>query len=470
MASNHQIVPIGLIEHLRVSFPMLKNLSISEQFRLAWMAWQGQHEFRQHSLHQDALWFHHTELYKWFGKGKFETLNSAVGMFQLSSNWSALRNETRAFWVSSELQGSMENFMSCMTSSVTGVQREDGKQVRKVPNPLRSTSSVTWHQQVAPSCISSTGVNQVWVNCELLLSLSRALGQILKSSLTQGVVAPLDGEGWMYPRPRKDLVNVKVFADKLRMLAKSPYGGEDVVVHVYTECAGGRVYASGLNLQNAPRVIKSYALADHWEYDIQNCHFSIIEQMSERSGYRCDAIRHYLAHKSQIRHHLADQVGIKVHQVKKCLLALMYGARPLLIKSCAIPKEIGIGRAKLLYAAPEFAGLANDLKMASKLIVEKATGCGSHLPKNAFGKTLQGKFTAAQILAHMTQGVERCALEAAISTCTGHVVLLQHDALVSRRQLDPRQIEAEILRQTGYRLEISETYIQPRLHQYLQNQ
>jgi len=92
------------------------------------------------------------------------------------------------------------------------------------------------------------------------------------------------------------------------------------------------------------------------------------------------------------------------------------------------------------------------------------------LPKNAFGKTLQTKATASQILSHQINGVERCALEAAISVCTDDVLLLQHDALVSRRRLDVKVIEEEIFQKTGYRFSISETQIQPKFEEFLQNQ
>jgi len=406
--------------------------------------------------------FHHTELYKWFRKGQFESINDDIGLFRISANWSAARNETRAFWMSPELQSAMETFTGEMAQRVTGVLREDGKQIHKVPNALRSTSSVPWHQQVANSVIKSTTLNRVQVNCLLLRDLCTALSKEL--------TAHSSPDFWPYPRSRDAVYNVKTFTDKLLMLAESTFGGKDTLVHVYIECASGRVYATGLNLQNAPRVVKSFALAGHWEYDIQNCHYSVIDQMVEPLGYQCKAIRNYLARKTQFRESIASQVDMPVSKAKQCLLAMMYGARITLSKGCAIPKEIGPEKAKTLYEMPEFSDLAAEIKKCSRLIVNHATKNGQSLPKNAFGKTLQGKTTVSQILSHQINGVERCALEAAISVCMDDVVLLQHDALVSRKRLDFKVIEEEIFRKTGYRFSILETQIQPKLEEFLQNQ
>jgi hypothetical protein len=462
MATNNGIIPVGLLEHLKLDFPLLTKLASKEQFWFTWMVWQGHHDFRQHRHHEDAMSFHHTELYRWFGKKKFEVMNEEIGLFKLSANWSVARNETRAFWMSEKLKSSMETFTGEMAQRVTGVLREDGKQMHKVPNPLRSTSSVPKSKQVSVSVINKTNLNRVQINCLQLRVLSTALSKELKAYSSP--------DFWPHQRSRDATYNVKIFTDKLLMLAESPYGGTDRLVHVYIECASGRVYATGLNLQNAPRIVKAFALAGHWNYDIQNCHFSVINQMVEPLGYECKAIRDYLARKDQLRKSIASQVDIPVSRAKQCLLAMMYGARMTLSKGCAIPREIGTEKAKILYAIPEFSDLAAEIKKCRKIIVDHATKNGRCLPKNAFGKTLQAKSTTSQILSHQINGVERCALEAAISVCKDDVLLLQHDALVSRKRLDVKVIEEKIFQKTGYHLAISETQIQPKLKDFLQNQ
>lgn len=462
MATNIRIIPIGLLEHLKQAFPKLSTQSPHNQFWLTWMIWQGHHDYRRHTRYEDAMSWHHTELYKWFRKGQFESINDDIGLFRISTNWSVARNETRAFWMSPKLQSAMETFTSEMAQRVTGFLREDGKQIHKVPNPLRSTNSIPRRQQVVESVINKTSLNRVQVNCMQLRVLSTALSKELKTYSSP--------DFWPHQRSRDATYNVKIFNDKLLMLAESSYGGKDTLVHVYIECASGRVYATGLNLQNAPRIVKAFALAGHWNYDIQNCHFTIIDQMVAPLGYQCNAIRSYLARKDQFRKSIASQVDIPVSKAKQCLLAIMYGARMTLSKGCAIPKEIGQEKAQALYAMPEFSDLAAEIKECSKLISDHATKNGKCLPKNAFGKTLQAKATISQIISHQINGVERCALEAAISVCQDDVLLLQHDSLVSRKRLDVKIIEEEIFQKTGYRLSISETQIQPKFEEFLQTQ
>jgi hypothetical protein len=309
----------------------------------------------------------------------------------------------------------------------------------------------------------------VEVDLNLMTALSEDLGKLLNFGSMNGHREAVTS-AWTFSRSKEEVLSVKILTDKLIMLAQAPYGGFGTLVHVYTECASGRVYASGLNLQNAPGIIKTHALAQHWEYDIQNCHFAVICQLAEPLGYRCESIRNYIHHKTEFRENLAAKIGISVSQVKKCLIALMYGAKTLLIDRCAIPKEIGTDKARILYATEEFSGLAFDLKVACKLISDQATNSGECLPKNRYGKTLQGKSSPSQVLSHMVQGVERCALEAAIALCKEDVVLLQHDALVSKRKLDVSSLESTILKKTGFKLSITEQQIQPNLTGYLTNQ
>ena len=469
MAQNHQTLPVGLISHLLEDFPALTDLSFQEQWYLAWMAWQGHHEYRQHARHSSAQWFHHTEIYRWFGKGKFEKLNNTVGMFRLSSNWSVSQGETKAFWMTPTLEHSVLRFTSQKTLTVIGVHRADGKVLKAVPAPLRSTSSAPWHQQVADSVIKHTTLNRVQVNMNQMTELSENLGKLLNIDATKSSDDSAASE-WKFARTKEEVASVKILTDKLRMLAQAPYGEVGSIVHVYTECPSGRVYANGLNLQNAPRIIKWHALAHHWEYDIQNCHFSVIGQLAEQLGFNCESIYQYINNKVQFREALAEKVGISVQQAKRCLIALMYGAKTLLIDRCAIPKEIGATKAELLYATSEFAGLSSDLKIASQLITDQATKSGMCLPKNAYGKTLLGKSSGSQILSHLVQGVERCALEAAISICKDDVVLLQHDAIVTKKRLEKSSLENEILQKTGFKLMIDEKQLQPNLISFLQNQ
>ena len=55
-------------------------------------------------------------------------------------------------------------------------------------------------------------------------------------------------------------------------------------------------------------------------------------------------------------------------------------------------------------------------------------------------------------MAHLLQGVEAVALEAAVRTCSDHVVLLQHDGFTATRFVEPAMLSKAVLNETGYDL------------------
>lgn len=82
-------------------------------------------------------------------------------------------------------------------------------------------------------------------------------------------------------------------------ISQTDVAGHGFCPHRYVQSGSGRLYATGLNLQSCPTLIKQAALAGHWEYDFSNCHFSILTQMAAKYGFVCSAISEYLANKKK---------------------------------------------------------------------------------------------------------------------------------------------------------------------------
>lgn len=116
-------------------------------------------------------------------------------------------------------------------------------------------------------------------------------------------------------------------ARTIKHYSSTKVAGKNRLIQRYHESKAGRLYASGVNLQNVPKLIKHAALSGCWEHDFENCHYSIFLQLAARIGIQCTAIQHYIDHKNAFRAAIAEDVGISAKQVKICLLALMYGAR-----------------------------------------------------------------------------------------------------------------------------------------------
>jgi hypothetical protein len=228
------------------------------------------------------------------------------------------------------------------------------------------------------------------------------------------------------------------------------------MAHHYEESDSGRLYPTGISLASAQTVVKDAALTGCWEYDISNCHYAILAQMSARFGHTCADIDDYLKNKAVIRETIAKQAGVSLRKAKICLVALMYGARSSTWHENAIPLEIGEEAAKKLYATPLFKGLSGDIAKARTVVISRSpkTRVGSVL--NAFGKSIAGTASQLQKMAHLLQGVEAKALQAVVNRYPDDIVLVQHDGFVSTARLDVNALSDAIFAGTGYRLELEE--------------
>ena len=233
------------------------------------------------------------------------------------------------------------------------------------------------------------------------------------------------------------------------------------VLHRYSEIESGRVYAEGVgNLQNCYRVLREAAMAGLYDIDIENCHYSILAQMAAAQGYPCTEINDYLANKKKVRESLAAEFGISEDQAKEALIALIYGAKFSVRAKDALPKIFNSTQlAKKIYLHPKFLALRNDIAGA-RAVVLKAQEVSRRTIKNCRGLTIRlDDSNERQQLAHLLQGVEVTALEAAYRLYPKEIVLLQHDGFTSTEPLDTKRIEAAMLEATGYRLEVEQKVI-----------
>ena len=237
-------------------------------------------------------------------------------------------------------------------------------------------------------------------------------------------------------------------------MADTDVAGPGYIMHRYVEAKSGRLYAKGVSLQTAPKLIKAAALHGLSEYDFENCHYSIFAQMAERFGYRCEAIGHYLAHKRQVREGIARRVGITQAHTKKCLLALLYNAPRTVWRASAVPQAIGVAAAERLYRDHEFADIGNDINKARTLILRETPKRPRTL-LNAAGKSISLSAEPKEILAHLMQGVEAAALRRVLELYPQEVVLLMHDGWVCTAPVDVELVQREVLAATGYSFELA---------------
>lgn len=206
-------------------------------------------------------------------------------------------------------------------------------------------------------------------------------------------------------------------------------------------------------------------MAGLYDIDIENCHYSILAQMAAQCGYQCTAILHYLNKKKPIRMGLVEQFGITEGQAKQALIALIYGARFSVRAKDALPKifKKSPELAARIYEHPQFRVLRDDIAGARKAVLD-AQEVSRRTIKNCRGLTINlDDSDRRQQLAHILQGVESAALEAACRLHPKDIVLLQHDGFTTLRPLDTAPIEVAMLEATGYHLTVEQKLIQVNL-------
>jgi hypothetical protein len=226
----------------------------------------------------------------------------------------------------------------------------------------------------------------------------------------------------------------------------------------YFMAQSGRLYASGLNLQNCKREIRFAALGGHSDYDLKACHFAILAQLATRYGHPSNRIFEYVENRREIRIQIARNTGLTVPEVKQALAAVAYGAKLSKRARDAIPSALGFDRAVRLYGDQTFRALVDDLRAAVQVVVK------SHPLKqgrfvNAAGRLIDVREATSQSAAHLLQGIEAVALESAVRTCASNVLLLQHDGFTADRRLDVERLNRAVFDATGLILEFEEDQI-----------
>jgi hypothetical protein len=219
----------------------------------------------------------------------------------------------------------------------------------------------------------------------------------------------------------------------------------------------GRLYAEGLNLQSCKREIRHAALAGCWDIDISTCHFTIMAQMAKRFGASCLSIEEYTEHKNEYRGAIARDIGISASEAKRLINAVGYGAPRSTSLYTEIPRRVGREKAAAFFAHPLYLGIKADVDAATEAILSKHPVKNNgliNLANRSIAKTTEeGEPTKkGTLMAHLLQGVEAAALEAAVRACPSQVLLLQHDGFSSTDAVDPDHLAAAVLEETGYRL------------------
>jgi len=418
-----------------------KNESARVQYGLLEMIMQAHAKFRQHSCYADWSKFSSNELRRLFGRGKFVAVNNRFGIFTVHTecgreDWSKVEGRTKAYRLTDKAKDLKRKLLDECLEGTTRLLTGNGDIQQKLPQAVeaKGEGGQTRKGWKVRPVRADVPINQP--------TLSALIGEI---------EAILQGSGAPYAIDRFDLELICDEAKTLLHLSKNrSFPG--IVPHRYVEHSSGRLYARGFNLQNSYRIVRQAALSGCFDYDIENCHFSIVDQMAAMHGYKSEAIKNYLTNKKLVRESLAADIGVPVQQIKVALIKRLYGA--IASTNDSLANLLGQDKAQALYRHPLFLDLSKDLA-AAKSVILKSHPVLRHSIKNMRGLTMNiTSHSKIQQLAHLLQGVEAAALEAAHQTYPDEIILLLHDGWVSTVELDRKVIESAIFQATGYHLEV----------------
>jgi len=240
---------------------------------------------------------------------------------------------------------------------------------------------------------------------------------------------------------------------------------------LYEEVKTGRIFETNFHLQNNPRAVTKACFAGNWDYDISNCHFSILSEWARSLGLSAPVIGDYLSKKKEIRASLAAhclpelEPYESISLVKQSLLSLIYGASLNGGQASSLIRCLGVQGA-LKFKDHEFViKLKREIMTLSRHII-------NDLPENqGFSVNCMGikagSKDSKKVLSHALQGVEALILKRVALEYGEDLLLFMHDGWVSRRRLDIEHIQLLIKEVTcfsgrdGFNMSLEETYIEP---------
>lgn len=446
-------VPRQLLAVLEEHIPGFRDEKYA--FEIAWMLWCSVDPSRQHRMYDEAVSMHTDDIRRLFGEvSNFRKANRypIQRYFNIYTHLNGTKSRKDSYTNGYVPRPWMEKALSCVIHSNAPIALIDkfGKAARIPQSPISSLDThgnkvLRWRNVDVPVLIP--------ISIDNLKLLAHRWEEILNIRHQQ--------EHFEYILNRLDLnkrsirtayQQTKVFIAQAQCRRNSWKIPIRYVLH-----DSGRLYAEGLNLQSCKREIRQAALAGYWDVDISSCHPTIMSQMAGRFGLSCPGIDEYVRHKTEYRNQIAQEIGISKRQVKKIINAVCYGAPQSTSPFNEIPRRIGRDRAAAFFRHPLYLSLKTDIAAATRVILAQHPTKNNkliNLANRAIAKTTDkgAPIKKETLMAHLIQGVEAAALEAAVRACPGQVLLLQHDGMTTKEAVDPDLLKTAVLKETGYLL------------------
>lgn len=206
---------------------------------------------------------------------------------------------------------------------------------------------------------------------------------------------------------------------------------DGMIPQTYHPIECGRLVGTGLTLQSVSSDMKQVLLDGHYNYDFVNCHYSIINNLGDYP-----TIKHYVENTQEHREILSDFIGVTITDIKKCLIALIYGVRRGNNKFSTITKILGAERCEAFWNSHFIKNLKKDCDDAVKWV----TGSKDY---KAFARFLMS--------------VESSLL---VACCEDVVIdVAMYDGFICKDDLDVKELEKKIYNKTKLHIKVKKEKI-----------
>lgn len=233
----------------------------------------------------------------------------------------------------------------------------------------------------------------------------------------------------------------------------------------YEQKPFGRLYDCH-GVQSISRTVRSAALQGKFDYDIENCHISILAELSHRLHVCIPTIEYYLMQKDPCRRSLVaditSQTGrtIDVDSIKSAIISLVYGAKRSTSAYAGLADVISDDQQRQAFVNNPFViNLSGELDVCRSAIVDYWQTKEGWIT-NALG--IRKKFSTDQkkrALSFILTGIESRALDAVLQRWGKDILLCMHDGWVMSDEVPVQEFESVILGATGYKLTVERSKI-----------
>jgi len=257
-----------LVDAFQNKWPGFKDEPIETQVSLIHVLRRAYIKRRAHSENEDAFYMTWQELEREFGRGGFNEVNERLKLFHILARGSPVRGVTNQYLlndIADQIYAKVRKKKP--RGQLTKIFDGLGRVWRTLPNALASkdVEGVTvefWHDEPIPSSVP--------INVQAF------------DTFTEQLENKLNQHDLFVNADKKKINDALHYIREIRTGAHHELIGRGNVAHHYRESRTGRLTADGYNLQGAPRSVRRSALVGLWDYDFENCHYAIIQQMAKR--------------------------------------------------------------------------------------------------------------------------------------------------------------------------------------------